>query len=136
MTNEVAEQQKVAAAKRRRGREDTWLDTWQETSSRDAENCRPVVTCVLILLGWFVMGRYFLKFWSKFSSPLAPEPSIAALTATAPGNEPAYPTSPFFCEALGKPVPDHIAVVARWDEDVAWTNRLPLPVLVYNHANP
>lgn len=39
-----------------------------------------------------------------------------------------------FCELLGSP--PFVAVVARWDEDVAWAHRLPMPALIYEHAKP
>ena len=41
-----------------------------------------------------------------------------------------------FCSALGSPPPLYLAVVARWDEDVEWTKRLPIPTLIYEHAKP
>jgi len=39
-----------------------------------------------------------------------------------------------FCKVLGSP--PFVAVIARWDEDVAWAQRLPMPALVYEHAKP
>ena len=44
-----------------------------------------------------------------------------------------------FCAALktgGFQIPPYIAVIARWAEDVAWTKRLPIPSIVYEHAKP
>ena len=41
-----------------------------------------------------------------------------------------------FCKRLGSPSPHFVAVVARWDEDVSWTKKMPMPVLVYEHAKP
>jgi hypothetical protein len=42
------------------------------------------------------------------------------------------------CAALGPSGPPrYLAVVARWDEDVAWAREtLPLPAVVYEHAKP
>ncbi len=34
------------------------------------------------------------------------------------------------------PLPEFVAVVSHWDEEVGWTKRLPIPALVYEHGRP
>lgn len=41
-----------------------------------------------------------------------------------------------FCRIIGSPPPPYIAVISRWDENVSWVSRLPIPTLVYEHAKP
>ena len=55
--------------------------------------------------------------------------SIPAAATLPPSNH-----SHRFCRIIGSP--PFVAVIARWDEDVAWAYRLPIPALVYEHAKP
>ena len=39
------------------------------------------------------------------------------------------------CDVTGRGL-QYLAVIARWDEDVSWRRRLPIPSVVYEHAKP
>lgn len=41
-----------------------------------------------------------------------------------------------FCQALGQPQPNYVAVVSRWDEDISWTYNMPIKTLIYEHEKP
>jgi hypothetical protein len=71
-------------------------------------------------------------------APLQEAAAAAEPRALSPRRRPLRVSATPQCAALGPSGPPrYLAVVARWDEDVAWAREtLPLPAVVYEHAKP